>query len=80
MRRANRAKNDIFIALTRIGVGPGVNMESHNDVATEVMMKGPMFTSKHVENQILEISQESRFPCPKPDGDCIYSDQRVGKS
>jgi hypothetical protein len=34
----NRAKNDIFIALMRIGVGPGVNMESHNDVATEVMM------------------------------------------
>jgi hypothetical protein len=40
MRRVNRAKNDIFIALMRIGVGPGVNMEPHNDVATEVMIEG----------------------------------------
>ena len=33
------------MALTRIGVGPGVNIESHNDVAIEVMV-----------GEILEIS------------------------
>lgn len=35
-----RAKKDIFIALTRIGVGPGVNMESHSDVVIEAMTTG----------------------------------------
>ena len=38
MRSANRAKNERFIALIRIGVGPGVNIESHKDVAIEAML------------------------------------------
>ena len=37
MRRANNAKKDMFIALTRIGVGPGVNIESHNEVVIDGM-------------------------------------------
>ena len=37
IRRANSAKNETFIALTRMGVGPGVNMDSHKDVAKEAM-------------------------------------------
>jgi hypothetical protein len=39
MRSANNAKKDMFIALTRIGVGPGVNIESHNETATEDILK-----------------------------------------
>jgi hypothetical protein len=39
MRSANNAKKDIFIALTRIGVGPGVNIESHNETAAEDILK-----------------------------------------
>lgn len=34
---ANNAKNDMFMALTKTGVGPGVNIESHSDVDIEVM-------------------------------------------
>lgn len=37
-RSANNAKNEIFIALIRIGVGPGVIIESHKDVAIEPML------------------------------------------
>jgi hypothetical protein len=37
-RRANNAKNDTFIALTRTGVGPGVKIESHNEVAAEAIL------------------------------------------
>ena len=35
---ANRAKKEMFIALTRTGVGPGVNTESHSDVTNEVIV------------------------------------------
>ena len=35
MRRATRLRNDRFMALTRAGVGPGVNIESHRDIAIE---------------------------------------------
>jgi hypothetical protein len=38
MRRANKAKNDMFIAFTRMGVGPGVNIDSHSDVAIEAIV------------------------------------------
>ena len=37
IRSANSAKNEKFIALTNVGVGPGVNIESHKDVAIEAM-------------------------------------------
>jgi hypothetical protein len=35
---ASRAANEIFMALTSTGVGPGVNIESHSDTAIEVMV------------------------------------------
>lgn len=35
---ASNAANDMFIALTSIGVGPGVIIESHNDAAIEAMI------------------------------------------
>jgi hypothetical protein len=35
---ANNAKNDMFMALTKAGVGPGANIESHNDVAIEAIV------------------------------------------
>jgi len=35
---ASKAAKEIFIALTSTGVGPGVNIESHNDTAIEVMV------------------------------------------
>lgn len=38
MRRATRPRNDRFMALTRAGVGPGVNIESHRDNAIEVIV------------------------------------------
>ena len=35
---ASSAANDMFIARTSIGVGPGVIIESHNDAAIEAMI------------------------------------------
>lgn len=39
IRSANKAKKDMFMALTSAGVGPGVNMESHSDVAKEAILQ-----------------------------------------
>jgi hypothetical protein len=39
MRRAKSAKKDMFIALTSMGVGPGVNIESHNELAIEAIVR-----------------------------------------
>ena len=36
--KASKAAKEIFIALTSTGVGPGVNIESHNDTTIEVIV------------------------------------------
>jgi len=36
MRSAVNAKNEMFIAVRRVGVGPGVNIESHNETRKDL--------------------------------------------
>jgi hypothetical protein len=51
-RSANSAKNEIFMAFIRIGVGPGVNIESHKEVAIEAM------SSKMDEGESIDSSSK----------------------